>query len=87
MTLEQLAYKVTHLEREVARLKKANALSGAEYLTAAQVKARFGYSEATLRRYRKAGLVTDYQMSVKGRGFKYSSHQLEKLFTAKVKIA
>jgi hypothetical protein len=87
MTVEQLERIVVGLQREVKQLKKLNKLQDEEYLTPAQVRQIYGYSSRTLQRYRTSGLLTDYRMSVKGRGYEYSQHQLEKLFRAKVKVA
>jgi hypothetical protein len=85
--IEQLTKQVQNLEKEVAKLKRTRSLNDAEYLTAAQVREVFGKSESTLRRYRNNGLLTDIRMSVSGRNYEYSFHQLEKLFRAKTKTA
>lgn len=86
MTIEQLAKEIKALKAKVSKLESDRSALKKEYITPMQATRMFGVSDTTLRRWRNAGMITDFTMSRTGRGIKYSVAQLEKLCNAKITV-
>ncbi|REJ83151.1 MAG: DeoR family transcriptional regulator [Bacteroidetes bacterium] len=74
--VHQLSRRLMHLERDTRIVAQRQ-----EYASTTEVMRLFKVSEATIRRRRQEGALTDYRVGSKGRGFQYSISQCEKVFS------
>jgi hypothetical protein len=88
MSLEQeILQKLSSIDRRLAVLERAQKAQEAEYLTAADIKVRYGVSPDTIRHMRYEGKLTDYKCTATGRNYRYCKDELEKYLSVKMKIA